>query len=98
MSDHGDNMSNGRRAGRPSGLTPGVAAKILTAVRGGNHLKVACRFAGVATRTFNGWCKRGREEESGPYRDFWLDLQQAETEAEIKLVLLIMKAAGDDPK
>lgn len=86
------------RSGRPSALTPEVQAKVVSAIQGGNYRCAAARWAGVSMRTFSEWLKRGAAAKSGPHRDFLLAVQEAESQAEIRAVALVMKAAAEDPK
>lgn len=85
-------------AGRPLTLTPELCGLICQAIREGNYREVAAKWAGVPVRTFLRWCARGKKEESGPYRDLWHAVLEAEADAEIKMVDAVMKAAASDPR
>lgn len=57
--------------GRRSKLTPEVSKRLNTALRAGNYLEVAARYAGVGLATLMLWMKRGREAQAA------LDAQKA---------------------
>ena len=46
-----------RRRGRPSKMTDERVTKILEALRAGNYLETAARYAGVSYETLNEWRK-----------------------------------------
>lgn len=88
-----------RGRGQPSKLTPDVQARIVAAVRAGNFLDVAARYAGVTYRTFRNWMVRGEQEEQrltdpharpreseALYLHFFQEISQAEAEAEMAAV------------
>ena len=49
------------RTGRPSALTPEVAARIVDAVAAGNHITTACEAAGVSRSAVYAWLARADE-------------------------------------
>ncbi len=51
-----------RRAGRPHGLTAGVADRLVFAAELGGSLEPTARSAGVDARTLRRWRARGRRE------------------------------------
>lgn len=88
-----------RRAGAPTKLTIGTAAKILVLVSEGNYPRVACAAAGITKRTLDNWRERAREfiddaecdwEDIPPseriYVEFFLMLQIAEANSEASLL------------
>src|SRR5580765_97178 len=75
-----------REIGRPTKLTPESKQRLLSAVRQGNYLQAAARYAGIHESTLYYWLDRGRREKSGEYFDFSESLEQAEAEAEVALV------------
>ena len=44
---------------RPTKLTPAVAERILSAIRAGNFMEVAARYAGISPSTLYRWLERG---------------------------------------
>jgi hypothetical protein len=82
------------RTGRPSKLTPEVRERILQAVRGGNFRDVAAQWAGIAPETLSRWLVR----PESTYVAFRQALIEAEQQAEIRAVALILKAAETDPR
>lgn len=78
--------------GRHSDLTPEISKKITDALRAGNHLSVAARYAGVGQATLHSWLARGRGEHptrtaSKLYTDFVNDVEEAQAAAEVAAVL-----------
>jgi DNA-binding transcriptional MerR regulator len=82
--------------GRKSTLTPELQQRLCDLIRGGNYQEVAARSCGVPVRTLRHWLRRGRQEETGIYRDFLDAVEAAETEAETSLVLAIHAGAKAD--
>jgi transposase len=68
--------------GRPSKLTPALAAAIAERVRNGNFPDVAAQCEGVGKSTFYAWMSRGQAETEGPFRDFAESVTRAEAEFE----------------
>lgn len=77
-------------------LTPEVQKRIVDAVKAGNYVTVAARYAGISTTTFYRWCRRGGEMRSGRYYEFLKAVRQAETYAEIRAVAIIQKEMQDN--
>lgn len=75
-----------RRPGRPSKLTPAVKEKLISAIAAGNYFGPSCTYAGIDLSTFEKWMRRGRQEGSGQYFQFLCDVQEAEAQAEIRIV------------
>lgn len=50
-----DHRTTGGPVGRPSKFTPETRSKLLAAIRAGNYISVACRYAGVGYRTWYDW-------------------------------------------
>lgn len=48
--------------GRPSGMTPQVAERIVTAIRAGAYAEVAATYAGVSRSTYFLWMAKGRKD------------------------------------
>lgn len=85
-------------AGRPSLLTDETQAKIIAALRSGNFRNAAFGFAGVSPRTAREWMATGKDPKSKRCHDFRRAVLEAEKQAEIRAVALVMKAAEKDPK
>jgi RNase H-fold protein (predicted Holliday junction resolvase) len=78
--------------------TPEVIERILQAIRGGNFRAVAARWGGVEPQDLKDWLRTGKEEPESPCGQFRKELLEAETQAEITCVALVMKAAREDAK
>lgn len=83
---------------RPCLLTPETEARILEALRAGNYRKVAAEYAGVDVRTFQAWMQRGKRSHKGPFGRFRRAVLEAERQAEMRMVALVMRAASEDAK
>jgi transposase len=82
-------------AGRPSKLTPQVHDKIITAIKAGNYLDTAARYAGVDPGTVHRWIAKGKDEQApDEYRQFREAIESARAEAEARNVALIQQAAN----
>ena len=91
------------KVGRQTKLTPEVSKRICDAVKAGNFISVAARYAGVSEYTVNEWIQRGRGEHpklaaSPVFRQFTLDLDEAEAHAEVAAVLHWRSAMPKDWK
>lgn len=70
--------AGGRKAGRPSKLTPEVHAAVVQALVNGLSRRHAATCAGISHRTYNAWRGTGRRGAGGPaYRDFLRDTDAA---------------------
>lgn len=81
--------------GRPPKLTPEIRKRIVDAVRAGNYLETAAKFAGVAKQTLYNWMARGRRASRGEYREFVDAVEKALSDAEVADVAIIGKAARE---
>ena len=79
--------------GRPTKLTPEVQDKIVNALRGGNYQETAAQFAGIDEATFYRWMERGASEDEGIYCEFRKAVERAKSQAEVRDLALIDKAA-----
>ena len=79
--------------GRPTKLTPEVQDKIVNALRGGNYQETAAQFAGIDEATFYRWMERGASEDEGIYCEFRKAVERAKSQAEVRDIALIDKAA-----
>ena len=93
--------------GRRTILTPELQENIIQALRGGNYLDDAARYAGVAERTVYQWIQKGRqarealEEGVEPtanellYIQFAQAVEKARSDAVVRNLTIIQKAAND---
>jgi len=85
------------RSGRKTKLTPDVQDRIVQAVRGGNYIQVAARYAGIGEVTFYEWLKKGETDvEGGIYRNFLKAIKDAEALAEIEAVAQVRLASREN--
>ena len=68
--------------GRPTKLNSRRQTAICTALRHGASFLAAAASAGIAEDTFTTWRKRGAEENSGPYHNLVLAIEQAQAKGE----------------
>ncbi len=87
-------LSPRRGPGRPSLLTPEVADTIVTSLRAGNYIQVACRSAGISRQAYGDWMRKGAQKP-GPYRQFRERVERALAEGEVRNVALISQAAKE---
>jgi hypothetical protein len=71
------------RVGRPTALTPDVAATIICALRSGNFLETACSFAGIAASTLRNWLRAGRRGTTPELVEFYRAVTRARAAAEM---------------
>lgn len=95
-----------RKTGRRSLLTPEMEERILTAVRAGNYLDDAARYAGITDRTIFNWMKRGRDAldaaggdddlvdpDEQMYVRFFRSVERARSAAVVRNLSIIQRAA-----
>jgi hypothetical protein len=93
VADRGGHLSDSR----PWKYSAKRAAKIVAALRAGNHRHIAARHAGIAPSTLERWLERGAQARNGSaLKKFFADVKQAETDAEVAAVAVINKAFRDD--
>lgn len=92
---------------RPTKLNPEVQQRIIEALRAGNYQDAAAAYAGIHEATFHNWMNRGREEErrvmdgekpdakEAPFREFFVAVEKARSEAEVRNVMHIQRAAQE---
>jgi hypothetical protein len=85
----------GVAVGRPSKLTDEVERKLCDALRAGNHLEVAARYAGISPSTLHRWLSEAREEGADPRLVRLRDaVRKAEADAEVHSVGVLRRAAA----
>jgi len=72
---------------RPSKRTPEREARLFEALRAGNTRRASCSYAGIDQDTLIRWINR--------FPDFAEAVEKAESDAEIRNVAIIQKAASD---
>jgi hypothetical protein len=82
---------------KPPDFSSESTQQLLTMIRAGNRLRVACAAVGIARRTFEDWERKGHEGLE-PYAAFTRELEQARGEGEARLITIISRAATDDWK
>lgn len=80
------------KRGRPSDFTPEVCDKIVQTLAAGHFRETAAKCAGVSVRAFRYWLAEGRRQKKGKYKDFLQSVQQAEHEAEIHCLDLVLQS------
>lgn len=87
-------MADGR--GRRSKCTPARRKEILAHVRSGLPVKYAALLAGVDERSVYRWLAKGREQKRGIFRQFFHDLERAQSESVAQLVSQVAEAGRKD--
>lgn len=67
---------------RPTKLSDETLRKITNALRAGNYIETAARYAGIASSTLYEWLDRGERGERG-YVEFYEQVELARAEAEV---------------
>ena len=70
-------------------LTPKVQEALVRAIQAGNYATVAVSYAGISRATFYRWMQQGQADETGPFREFYNAIRQAETQAEVRAVAIL---------
>lgn len=78
---------------RPTKLTPDLTDKLVRAIKAGNRLDVAARYAGISETTYHRWMQEGETAKSGAKREFWETVMEARAIAEVSAVSVILSAA-----
>ena len=71
---------------RPSRLTTDVKKRLTDAVKAGNHITRACEYAGIAKATYYRWKAKAANAKSGEYFDLMQELEEAESQAQVRMV------------
>lgn len=82
-------------AGRPTKYTPERCARILDALRDGNHIETACAVGGVHYDTFREWVKAS-EAGDERYSGFSEQVTRALADAETALLSTVKTHSADD--
>lgn len=82
--------------GRPDKLTPERRDKIVNAIRDGNYMEVAARYAGIDISTLYKWLAEGKTARCGKKKEFFDAVERAKAESEMADVHVIGLAARDN--
>lgn len=82
--------------GRPSGLTPEIANKIVRSVRAGCYIQTSAAIVGIGNTTLWEWLKRGRDEEDTIYSELFDRVQTAQGMSEAEDLAIIGEASKED--
>lgn len=85
-----------KKHGRPTSLTPAVAAKILEMVLDGMYPRQACRAVGITKRTLDNWKSRAKEWLENPEVQGPEDVPQNEQIFVSFFLMLEMAEAGSE--
>jgi len=84
------------KRGAPSKFNEDRAERLLQAVRGGNYLETAARFAGISYPTLRRWIQKADDPDAPPeYEEFRDALEKARADAEVLALAKIQKAATE---
>jgi len=86
------------KRGRPTSLTPELAAKLEQILTAGNYIEPACLMVGIDDSTFYKWMKLGKKETTGIYFDFFHAISRSMALSEVGAVAVWKKATQDDWK
>ena len=90
-------MTDKKRIGRKSKLTPELTERICDFIRKGNYISTACQIVGIHKATYYNWLEQGETDiEAGidsMYADFVKAVKKAEADAEEELVKMVRNAA-----
>jgi transposase len=79
--------------GRPSSLTDEVERKLCDALRAGNHLEVAARYAGVSRSTLHRWLALADQQPADPrLEQFREAVEKAQADAEVHAVGVVRRS------
>jgi hypothetical protein len=86
------------RVGRKSALTPELRDQLLTMLRAGNYLNVACVAVGITRQTFQEWMTRGKSDEpkDAVFRELRVAVAEARAKGEARNVARIAAAAAEN--
>jgi len=86
----------GRKVGRPTALTPDVHERLVQATKAGCPAWVAAQSSGISVTTYYEILKRGRAEESGPYRELFEAVERAKAEAYLHAMVMWRQAMREN--
>ena len=77
---------------RPTKLNDAVQTAIVNALRAGNYLETAVKYAGIDKKTAYNWIARGQKGEPR-YQAFLHAIEKAQADSEARDVAIIAKAS-----
>lgn len=83
-----------RREKTSQKLTDDLIVEISRLIREGNYIETTCRAVGISSQSYRTWKKRGEEEPTGIYRQFYTAIDQAEAKAESTYLGVVKDAAN----
>lgn len=83
--------------GEPGKFTPDVLTRLVAAIRLGHTVNDACTFAGLGTKTYRTWLRRGESGEM-PYAVLVEVIERLNIQAITPAVACFKKGAEEDPK
>lgn len=86
------------KPGRKTKLTPEIQLQIVINLASGVHKTIAANCAGVGTRTFMDWMRKGKERKGKRFIAFRHAVLEAEHRAEMVLVAATMRHSLTDGK
>lgn len=81
---------------RPTKLTPDIQKKIVELIEEGQFAEIAANCVGISERTFYNCLKRGKNEEHGPFFQFFQAIEQASAKSEVEALDIIWIASERD--
>ena len=78
----------------PIELTETIQLRLCEALRYGASLQHAAHYAGISEKTLRRWVKRGKSEENSVFGQLLQDIEKAQAELVISLLLKINHAAS----
>lgn len=83
----------------PSKFTVAVKSRILEVLRVGASRQTAAALAGIDVRSLSRWLEKGRSAAEGSaYRQFWLDVKEAEAQPRFQALGIVQAAWIDKPE
>ena len=79
--------------GRKTKLTDERQQLIVAALKAGNYIDTACDYAGISHQSFYNWMEQGEAAQRGKFFEFFEAVQKARSEAEMRNVNVVQKAA-----
>ncbi len=84
------------KMGAPTKFNEERAERLLQAVRGGNYLETASRYAGISYGTLRRWLLKADDDDAPPeYQEFKEALEKARADAEVASLARIQKASSE---
>ena len=81
---------------RPTKLTLDIQKKIVELIEEGQFAETTANCVGITERTYYNWIQRGKNEECGPYFQFFQAIEQASAKSEVEALDIIWKASERD--